>query len=163
MKYILAIDPGNKSGISHGWENATPKIEFRDFTPKSATKTRQKEAEHNRYGKLWNTINEIVEPILFDASEVIIICESAAGFQKGKAAIEVSNQYRGCVKSYAYVNNCRFVNIQPNDLQRFATGKGRAEKTEMIEVAKNKYGFKGTDDNEADSLIMWHFIKQHAL
>lgn len=161
-RYICSIDPGNHSGITHGWEDETPVILLRDFTPKKANKSRKAEQEHERYGKLWMALNDIVEPILFDAQEVIIICEAAAGFTKGKSAVEVSNQYRGVVKSYACVNNCRFINIQPNDLQRFATGKGRAEKTEMIEVATKRYGFTGKDDNEADSLILWHFAKKHA-
>ncbi len=81
---------------------------------------------------------------------------------KGKSAVMVSNQYRGAVKAFACTINSKFVNIQPNDLQRYATGKGKADKIEVMAVAKERYGYTGNDDNESDSLILFHFAKEHS-
>lgn len=162
-KFIIAIDPGNKAGFTYGWSDGTPTTEMVDFTPKKASKTRDAEPEHVRYGNLFNRLHSIYEPAAFDLDEIVVICEDAAGFTKGKAAVQVSNQYRGVVKAFAHTINARFVNIQPNDLQRYATGKGRAEKTEMMEVARVRHGYQGKDDNEADSIILFHFAKEHSL
>jgi len=163
MKFIIAIDPGNKTGITYGYSNAKPITELHDFTPKPATKGSKKtpgrkaEEKHIRYGKLFLLIQKIIRQETNPTTEVVVVCEGAAGFTKGKSAVEVSNKYRGVVEAFAAIHNYTYIGIQPNDLQRWATNKGRAEKTEMMKVAFEKYGYKGTDDNEADSVLLWHF------
>jgi len=170
-KFIIAIDPGNNTGITYGYSDQKPITELHDFTPKPATKgnskkpARKAEEKHIRYGKLFTLLtmispadNGVIFPVQ-SPCEIIIICEGAAGFTKGKAAVEVSNKYRGVVEAYAAVKNCTYIGIQPNDLQRWATGKGRAEKTEMLKVASERFGYQGTDDNEGDSVLLYHFAK----
>ncbi len=161
MQFIIALDPGNKSGLTYGFSNEQPVTALHDFTPKPKTTKRRAEDKHLRYGKLWDVLNKI-SIVGLQPDSITIICEGAAGFTKGKSAVEVSNKYRGVVECFAAIRNCNYISIQPNDLQRWATGKGRAEKTEMIAVASKRYGFKGTDDNEADSLLLWHFAKEQA-
>lgn len=160
MKYIIAIDPGNNTGITHGI-GQNPITELHDFTPKAATKKRLAEEKHLRYGKLWYILNHIVENAKrHQDCNILIICEGAAGFTKGKAAVEVSNKYRGVVEAFAAISGSAYMPIQPNDLQRWASGKGRAEKTEMVKIAMEKYGYRGTNDNESDSLLLFHFAKE---
>ena len=161
--FIIAIDPGNKTGISYGYADDNIVTELVDLTPKSGTKTRKAEEKHIRYGKLFNKLTEIYKLWNYEGLTVTLICEGAAGFTKGKSAVEVSNKYRGIVEAFAAIHNLNYIGIQPNDLQRWATGKGRAEKTEMMKVAADRYGYKGTDDNEADSLLMYHFAKEQVL
>lgn len=168
-KFIIAIDPGNNTGITYGFSHRKPISELHDFTPKSGTKggkktpARKAEEKHIRYGKLWFALSNICVRVMkereLNPADLIIICEGAAGFTKGKAAVEVSNKYRGVVEAFAAIRQCQYIGIQPNDLQRWATGKGRAEKTEMMKVASDKYEYKGNDDNEADSVLLWHFAK----
>lgn len=38
------------------------------------------------------------------------------------------------------------------EIKSFATGKGNAGKPAMIKAAKDKYGYTGSDDNEADAI-----------
>lgn len=159
MKFIIAIDPGNKTGLVYGYDCLTPRIELCDFTPKSATKKRAADEKHIRYGSLWNKLQRTILPVP-NIESVHVICENAAGFMKGKSAVEVSNKYRGVVEAFCAVHEIQYTAIQPNDLQRWATGKGKAEKSEMIKVATDRYGFTGTDDNQADALLMWHFLKE---
>lgn len=181
--FIIAIDPGNHTGITYGVIGGNPTTALFDFTPKSATKKRKADEKHQRYGELWKIVMGLVQshsgndgghepyevikiwqdtgvmPFTQNFS-ITIICEGAAGFTKGKSAVEVSNKYRGVVECIAAVTQSNYIGIQPNDLQRWATGKGRAEKSEMIKVASDRYGFTGTDDNCADSLLLWHFAKE---
>ena len=46
-----------------------------------------------------------------------------------------------------------------SEIKRFATGKGNANKEEMIQAAKDKYGYMGSDDNEADAIHLWNLTK----
>lgn len=46
-----------------------------------------------------------------------------------------------------------------SEIKKFATGKGNASKDEMIKAAKNKYGYYGNDDNEADAIHLWNLTK----
>lgn len=157
--FLIAADPGNNCGIVYGFTDEKPIETLHDFTPKSGTKKRLAEEKHLRYGKLWNVLHEI-EREWGGEVKITIICEGAAGFTKGKSAVEVSNKYRGVVEAFCAVHNIDYIGIQPNDLQRWATGKGRAEKTEMMKVAADRYGFTGTNDNVADALLMWYFAKE---
>lgn len=161
--FILALDPGNKCGISYGYADDHVVTELLDLTPKSATKSRKAEEKHLRYGVLWNKLAEIYSRWNYEGLTVTLICEGAAGFTKGKSAVEVSNKFRGVCEAFAAVHKINYIGIQPNDLQRWATGKGRAEKSEMMKVADDRYGYKGTDDNCADSLLMYHFAKEQVL
>ena len=46
-----------------------------------------------------------------------------------------------------------------SEIKKFATGKGNASKDEMIQAAKDKYGYNGNDDNEADAIHLWNLTK----
>lgn len=183
MRYLIAIDPGNHMSIVHGTENYAPIVDIHDLSPKPATKgkagkpaTKKKpatlgvpgrlaEAEHIRYGKIWHELLMIrnnFSNCIDNNNDVVIIMESVTAFsQKSKRAGEVGNAMRGVIKAFAAYNNIKFVAIQPQDVKRFATGKGVAEKSEMIEVARSRYGYSGTDDNEADAIIIWHWAKEY--
>lgn len=42
--------------------------------------------------------------------------------------------------------------VPPATLKKYATGKGGANKTAMVIAARERLGYEGTDDNEADAL-----------
>ncbi len=46
----------------------------------------------------------------------------------------------------------RVVLVPPGTLKMFATGKGNADKTQMVVAARDRLGYDGTDDNCADAL-----------
>lgn len=51
--------------------------------------------------------------------------------------------------------------IPPSTLKKFATGRGHAEKSEMITAARLYLGYDGFDDNEADALWLLQSVLQH--
>ena len=149
MKF-LSIDPGTKSGyvvrstidseIDIGeWNNAA----------KRETKKKQAEPKYFRLLHLWNNVNnKCIE------NEIqLIVCEGAAGFMRGKAAVEASHKFRAVIQLYCALHNIQYIEISPIDLKFYATGKRTASKDEMIRAAKLN-GYVGHNDNEADAYLI---------
>ena len=53
-----------------------------------------------------------------------------------------------------FVNQIPWMEINPSQLKKFATGNGRATKEEMIKAAGTLIGFKTEDDNIADAALL---------
>jgi hypothetical protein len=143
--------------VSYGFDDHV--TESWDFTPKKATKNKIAEEEHLRYSKLFSKLLALCKGIPKETI-VYIACEDAAGFQRGKSAVQTSHSYRGTVKCFAGLFGYTFLQLNPSDLKKFALKKGTADKTEMI-LAARKYGYQGVDDNEADSLHLFYWAKQY--
>lgn len=65
----------------------------------------------------------------------------------------------GCVRRDLHHEGVPFVVVAPTSLKKFATGNGRAKKEEMVANARERLGYEGFDDDEADAL----FLEQVAL
>ncbi|MGL5690378.1 MAG: crossover junction endodeoxyribonuclease RuvC [Bacteroidales bacterium] len=51
--------------------------------------------------------------------------------------------------------------ISPTSIKMFATGKGNADKSEVIDAVSKKWGVsKGADDNECDACALFYLIKR---
>ena len=48
--------------------------------------------------------------------------------------------------------------VSPTELKKFATGKGNADKQQMIEAAR-KHGYLGNSDDEADALLVKRYFQ----
>lgn len=172
--FIIAIDPATVTGFAEGYlDHEIPRTWTKDYTPKKATKGkkatkknpaipgRPAEANHLRYGKMWADLVECLKH-LPNECDVYVICENAAGFTRGKAAIEVSNKFRGVVEAFCAYYELNYIAMQPADLKRYAVGKGVAEKEEMIVAARRRgYSKEVEDDNEADAFLMWLYLRDY--
>mgnify|MGYP001330982979 CR=1 FL=1 len=147
---ILAIDPGSRAGwammrngerFSGVWDNA----------PQRQTKARPADPKYYRVFYAYVALQFFCDSYGYPD---LIVCEDAAGFMRGKSAVEASHKYRAIIEFFCAKHNIKLVYVQPADIKRFATGKGNADKTEMIAVARDKYGYTGNDDNEADAIII---------
>ena len=148
---IIAIDPGTKSGVTLT-DGKTFKTELWNLATKPKTKKRPAEPKHFRLLNLWRAL----DAYRFDT----IVYEGAAGFMRGKAAIEVSHKLRAVIELFAAQYNRKLVMIEPNDLKQFALGKRSGGKDEMI-VAANRMGYEGHEDNEADSFLIAKWYVKH--
>lgn len=152
---IIAIDPGTKAGVTLT-DGYTFKTMLWNLATKPKTKKRPAEPKHFRLVKLWKFL--VIEMDRFDT----IVYEGAAGFMRGKAAVEVSHKLRGVIELFAGVHGCRLVMIEPNDLKQFALGKRSGGKDEMVQAA-NRLGYEGDNDDEADSYLIAKWYIKHYL
>ena len=82
----------------------------------------------------------------------VILYERAAGQHKSSIIHEA--KMIGIVEEWCETNGVDYTCYSATEIKKFATGKGNAGKPAMIKAAKEKYGYDGDDDNEADAIHM---------
>jgi len=87
----------------------------------------------------------------------LVVFERPGGIHKG--AIIVQAELQGVLKLLCEENNIAYKAYSATEIKKFATGKGNASKAVMIEFAKIKYEYPGTNDNEADAIHLLHLAK----
>lgn len=65
------------------------------------------------------------------------------------------------VRCRLQLNGNQFAMVTPSTLHKLATGKGQAKKVDMVIAARDRLGYDGTDDNEADALWLREAGLQH--
>lgn len=139
---ILALDPATKCGwatdTAYGVWNLLPK---RD------------ESKGMRLIRLKAKLKEVcsVDDI------TIIVFERPGGRFKGP--IVVHSELQGVIKLFAEENNLEYRGYSSGEIKKFATGKGNANKAMMIAYAKEKLGYTGDSDDEADALWLLELAK----
>lgn len=88
----------------------------------------------------------------------LIAYERPAG--QHKSSIIHSAKMVAIIESFCEENNIDYRAFSAAEVKKFATGNGNAGKPRMIEAARSKYGYTGSDDNEADAIHIYHLTKQ---
>lgn len=135
---ILALDVATKCG----WCTATASGTW-TLTPK------KDESKGMRLIRFKAKLKEMVDLEKID----LIIFEAAAVYGKFPNFVEM--ELHGVLKLFCEENHINYTAVAVTEIKKHATGKGNAGKVQMIEAAKAKLGYTGTDDNEADA--MWIF------
>jgi Holliday junction resolvasome RuvABC endonuclease subunit len=93
------------------------------------------------------------------ASEEIelVVFERSQGAHQN--AVIIQSELHGVLKIFCEENNINYRAFSPSEIKKHATGKGNAGKPLMIKAAKEKYGYTGDDDNEADAICCYHYAK----
>lgn len=60
------------------------------------------------------------------------------------------------IERYAEENNINYKAYSAKEIKSFATGNGNASKEKMVQAAKEKHGYTGESDNEADAIFIYH-------
>lgn len=142
---ILAIDQASRLG----WAISAEVYGTWDLT------TRKDESIGMKLVRLRAKLDEIcrLEGI------TLIVYERVAGMHT--SAVIHSAKLVATIEMYCTDNNIDYASYSASEIKKFATGKGNAKKDAMIQAAKEKYGYTGNDDNEADALHILHLAKQN--
>jgi len=154
---LLALDPALKTGYALGENGKIIESGVWDLTPRKATKKQPAEHKYYRLEKLYWKLFEYEDQNTKPLDRIIF--EGAAGFMRGKSAVESSHQFRAVILLWASLNDIPVTEVQPQDLKRWATGKGNADKDEMKKTSR-RYGYEGNDDNIADAILLLHFAME---
>ena len=84
----------------------------------------------------------------------LIVYERVAGQHKN--SIIHASKMVAIIETFCEENNIQYKAVSATEVKKFATGKGNANKEKMIEAAREKYGYEGNNDNEADAILIYH-------
>ncbi len=136
---ILSLDIATKTG----WKTRTASGVW-DFTLKKS----------DSYGMRIVRFKAKVREMI-DLEEIKIVSyERVAGLHKG--AIIVASEMVGVLHDLCIEKGVEITAYSASEIKKFATGKGNANKAAMVQAAKEKYGYQGTSDDEADALHLYH-------
>lgn len=139
---ILALDIATKCGFAYG-ELETLQTGTWNLTP------RRDESKGMALIRLRSKLNELR---MYGVG--LLVFERPAGMHK--SSIISQAEKHGIVKAWAEDAGIAYRAYSAAEIKRFATGKGNANKADMIHAAIHKFGREVADDNEADALALWH-------
>jgi Holliday junction resolvasome RuvABC endonuclease subunit len=84
----------------------------------------------------------------------LVVIEGYSFGSQGRSVFDIA-ELGGCVRFLLHRLGMRYVDVPPATLKKFATGKGNAPKDAMIAEAIRRFGFPGSDNNEADAYLLW--------
>lgn len=95
---------------------------------------------------------------IFKLEEINLVAfERTSG--RHKNSLIVQSELHGVLKSLCEEESIEYRAFSATEIKKFATGKGNANKTAMIEAAQTKLGMTSDDDNEADAMWIYEVMK----
>lgn len=135
---ILALDIATKTG----WATRTASGVW-DF------KLQRDESKGMRLIRFRAKLVEICK-----AEKIDVVCfERVAGAHQN--AVIIAAELVGILKAFCEDKKIEYRAFSASEIKRHATGKGNANKLKMIAAAKEKLGYEGDEDNEADALWIY--------
>ena len=141
-KMILGIDPGTHTGwclMKNGkvYESGTM-----DFSKKPS------ESNGMLFLKFRNWLGRIL-----DLPGIQMVCYENT-FSKSKAATEILANLRGRIMEECATRQINFTGPSPSTVKKWATGKGNADKGQMMARSEAFLGREPIDDNESDAVLI---------
>lgn len=81
-------------------------------------------------------------------------------FARGLHATRSGWGIAGVIEAVAMRYGLVALDMPPSTIKKFATGKGRASKEEMIEAAR-RFGYTGSDEHEADAVCALKYAEEN--
>lgn len=142
---ILAIDPATKSG----WAMNTDPVIFGEWD----LRVKKDESGGMKFIRMRAKLKEILQADRPD----LIVFETPAGRFKGPIISHAS--FNAIIQTFAIDHNIEFRGYAPKEIKKHATGKGNSNKEAMMAAAREKFGYEGKSDNEADALWLLDLAK----
>lgn len=112
--------------------------------------TRKDESSGMKMIRFRSKLKEIIASENID----LIVYERVAGQHKN--SIIHAAKMVAIIETFCEENNLQYIAYSASEIKKFATGNGNANKAAMIAAAALKYGYTGTNDNEADAIHIYH-------
>ena len=84
----------------------------------------------------------------------LITFERSAGLHQ--SSVIVQSELHGILKLFCEEYNIQYRAYSASEIKKFATGKGNANKSAMVQAAKEKYGYTGDSDDESDAIHLYY-------
>jgi Holliday junction resolvasome RuvABC endonuclease subunit len=98
----------------------------------------------------------IREQIIKSVSALGVGLVMVEGYSYGsKNGGERLGELGGVIRFALWSEGVPYVEVPPSTLKMYASGKGNAGKVEVLVAARDRLGYTGTNDNEADALWLW--------
>jgi Holliday junction resolvasome RuvABC endonuclease subunit len=140
---ILALDVATHCG----WAVDKNVFGVWDFSAK------RDESAGMRLIRLRSKLHEIIPA----ENVTLVVFERPAGFYKSSLIVE--SELVGQVKTVCEELKIPYRGYSATEIKKYATGKGNASKALMISAARERLGYTGEDDNEADALWLLELAK----
>lgn len=140
---ILALDPATHCGYAISRQL----YGVWDLTPK------RDESIGMRLIRLRSKLKEII----INEGINLVVFERPGGRNQG--ALIVHSELQGQIKVICEDCQISYRAYSSQEIKKFATGKGNANKLAMIAAAQSKLGYPGENDNEADALWILELAK----
>jgi len=109
-------------------------------------------------GMRYIRFNSWLEAMLNGIGPTIVIYEQA--HHRGGAATEIAFGLITRVQEACSARGIEYQKLHSVTLKKFATGRGRASKDDILETARERWGRNVQDHNEADALWMLEWAKE---
>ena len=145
---ILAVDPGSKLG----WALLVGEVLESGVEDFSLKRGESPGARYLRFRRWLADTDELAEK-LTGARIALIVYEQA--HHRGGFSTEVLVGFTTRLQEHAAAAaKCECVAVHSGTLKKFATGRGNAQKPEMMDAATQFWGVIPKDDNHADALCL---------
>lgn len=95
----------------------------------------------------------VIAAFALEATEAArLVCIEGYSFGSRASQAHALGELGGVVRWSLWSSGVTYLDVPPSTLKTYATGKGNAGKVDVIVAARDRLGYEGTDDNEADAL-----------
>jgi Holliday junction resolvasome RuvABC endonuclease subunit len=141
MTRILGLDLSlTATGVA--WEGGTEVLSF------------PKLRGFDRIERINSAIWEHFGPGKPSEHETVVVIEGYSFGSIGRAVYDIA-ELGGVTRYLFHERGLRYVEVPPATLKKFATGKGNAGKDEVLAAAIRRFGFAGSNNNEADAWMLF--------
>lgn len=146
---ILALDPATKCGWAYLQIGGSIASGTWDLS------RRRDESDGMKLIRFEKKLNEIasvgIDLLVFEAAR-----HSAPGMQ---GALVHQSKLQGVLEKWAAEHAIEYRGYSPSEIKKHAAGKGNAGKPAVLEAVRAKYGYTGSDGDEADAIALLYLAK----
>jgi Holliday junction resolvasome RuvABC endonuclease subunit len=163
MKRVLALD----LGTTLGWAVSDNLVWGQTYTPPLFGRRKLKANSHQRRSQCYVNLREFLTGFT-KGLDVEFLAYEKVRFHSAVDAAHMYGGYRAIMLCWSVDRGVPTVGYHPGEIKKFATGKGNAKKSEMVDAAKDLMARNGVinyedmDDNAADAIWI-HELAQERL